>query len=142
MVMSHSYRHYRQVKIINNGRHSSPQVDGFEEIVCDGKRQVYRWNNPTELLQEDDSDFWGESLIDSDNNWFYTHESAPGIRYLNPHEVIIKNLTYPQKNRQHQIAKLSQIKTSILTGINKMKKLAKRIPLALNAAWKELSNEA
>ncbi|MDJ0730973.1 MAG: hypothetical protein QNJ33_13365 [Crocosphaera sp.] len=139
--MRHSYRHYRQVKIINNSRQTSPQIDGFEEIVCDGKRQVYYWNNPTDWYGWDDSDFLVSSLIDPDDDWFNTDELSPGVRYLNPNEVIIRDLTNFQTKRQHQNSKLSQIKTSIQKGINKIKKIAKRLPLALNVAWRELTSE-
>ncbi len=140
--MSHSYRHYRQVKIINNSQQSAPQIDSFEEIVCDGKRQVYRWNNQQERLRWDDGDFLISSVIDPDNNWLNTDELSPGVRYLNPHEVIIRDLSYPHRNKQPNNSKLSQVKTSIITAIKKIKKMAKRIPLALNAAWRELTNEA
>ncbi|MDJ0658097.1 MAG: hypothetical protein QNJ42_01260 [Crocosphaera sp.] len=139
--MSHSYRHYRQVKIIDNNQQSSPQIDGFEEIVCDGKRKIYYWNNPTNRFRGDESDFLISSVLDPDNNWFDTEELSSGIRYLNPHEVIIKDLTYPQRNQQHQNSKLSQIKTSIQKSITRIKKIGKRFPLALKAAWRELSKD-
>ncbi|MDJ0600539.1 MAG: hypothetical protein QNJ37_17060 [Crocosphaera sp.] len=138
--MSHSYRHYRQVKIIKNGQSSSPQIDGFEEIVYDGKRKVYYWNNPIDRSRWDEDDFLLSSVLDPDNDWLDTDELSEGIRYLNPHEVIIRDLTYPHRKKTYHSSKLSQIKTSIQKGITYIKKIAQRFPLALKAAWSELTN--
>ncbi|ACB50003.1 hypothetical protein cce_0652 [Crocosphaera subtropica ATCC 51142] len=139
--MSHSYRHYRQVKIINNGQQSSPKIDGFEEIVCDGKKQVYYWNEPTDRSRWDDSELSFSSLIDPDYNWLDIDEFFNGVRYLNPHEVIIRDLTYPQTTIKHQNSKLFQLKRSIQNGVNNLKKIAKRLPLAFRAAWRELTSD-
>ena len=139
--MSHSYRHYRQVTIINNGGQSSPKIDGFEEIVCDGKRQVHYWNNPKERSGWDDPDFLISSVLAPDDDWFETDELSTGVRYLNPHEVMIRDLTYPPRTKQHHNLQLSNIKTSIKKGINKRKKIVKRLPLAVNLAWRELTKD-
>ncbi len=130
--MSHSYRHYRQVKIINNAQQSSPQIDSFEEIVCDGKRQVYYWN---------DSDFLISSLIDSDSNRLDTDGFYSRVHYLNPEEVIIRDLTYPKTKIKQQNSKLSRLKTSIQRTVTNLKKIAQRLPLAFKAAWRELISD-
>ncbi len=139
--MSHSYRHYRQVKIINNGGKYSPKIDGFEEIVCDGKRQVHYWNNPQERSGWGDPYFLISSVLDSDDDWFETEQLSTGVRYLNPHEVIIRDLTDTPRKKQHQNSQLSNIKTSIKKGISKIQKIARRLPLALNVAWRELRKD-
>ncbi|MDJ0844400.1 hypothetical protein [Crocosphaera sp.] len=139
--MSHSYRYYRQVKIVNNSQQSSPQIDGFEKIVRDGKGQVYYWNYPRSSAKWDTDDWLVSAVIDPDNNWFDTEELSAGVRYLNPHEVIIRDLAYPQRKRQHQNSKISEIKTSIQKRITHVIKMAKRLPLAFKAAWRELTEE-
>lgn len=137
--MSNSYRHYRRVKIINNSCQDSPNIESFEEIVSNGKRQVYYWNNPKYKPKWDDSDFLLSSLIDLDNNWFNKDQLFVGFRYLNPDEVIVRDLSYHQRKRQQQNSRLSQLKKSIKEGISNIKKIAKRLPLALKAAWRELT---
>ena len=139
--MSHSYRHYRQVTIINNGGQSSPKIDGFEEIVCDGKRQVHYWNNPKERSGWDEPDFLISSVLDPDDDWFETEQLSTGVRYLNADEVIIRDLANPPRKKQHKNSQLSNIKTSIKKGISNIKKMARRLPLALNLAWRELTKD-
>ncbi|EAZ88180.1 hypothetical protein [Crocosphaera chwakensis] len=139
--MSHSYRHYRQVKVINNGRQFSPIIDSFEEIVFDEKRQVYYWNKLADIPKWNDSDFLISSFIDSDSNRVDADEFSPRVRYLNPHEVIMRDLTYPQTKRTQQNLKLSQLKTSIQKTVTHLKKVAQRLPLAFKAAWRELISD-
>ncbi len=139
--MSHSYHHYRQVKIIRNGQHSSPEIDGFEEIVCDGKRKVYYLNNQTDTSRWDDSDFLFSPLINQGNDWLETEEFSNHIRYLDTQNVLISNLTDTQTKVRHKERKLSQIKTSIQQWIKSIKKMTQRLPLALKAAWRELQSD-
>lgn len=131
--MNNSYRHYRQVKIMNNEKQFSPEIDSFEEIVYDGKRQVYYWNQPTDMSRWDEVDFLLSSLIDLDSNRV--------IRHLNPHEVIIEDLTYPQTKIKQPNSKLSRLKTSIQNTVTNLKKIARRLPLALKVAWRELRSD-
>ena len=139
--MSHSYHHYRQVKVIRNSRHSSPEIDGFEEIVCDGKRQVYYLNNQTGNSRWYNSDFLFSPLINQEHDWLGTGEFSHHIRYLDPQDVVISNLTDTQTKVRHKKRKLSQIKTSIQQWITNVKKMTKRLPLALKAAWRELQSD-
>ncbi|WP_198648697.1 hypothetical protein [Cyanothece sp. BG0011] len=137
--MSHSYRHYRQVQIINNTQDSSPQIDGFEEIVCDGKRQVYYWNKPTDRPRWDDSDFILSSLLDADSNGLDSERFSSRVRYLNPHEVVIRDLTYPQTKIKQQNSKFSQLKKSIQKRVNNFKKNSKAFTFSLQSGLERVN---
>ncbi len=133
--MRNFYRHYRQIQISQLGR-EKPSVKGYEEVWRNGQRQVRHWTDSDDMisLPEDGSeifDFWNSSPIEDDLLF-------PVTRHLKPIEVEVKEPVTRKLILGEELSKVKQFGTN---SWNKAKRIFRRLPLALKAAWREFKNE-
>ncbi|MEA5509020.1 hypothetical protein VB715_04515 [Crocosphaera sp. UHCC 0190] len=147
--MSHIYRHYHQIKIVNHDNNNHPKISGVEEIWCDGKKQVHYLSDQEVYAKLQDPDFPFYLLTDAGTGfeYFYPHQLTDWLetedlphrtRYINPNEVIIEVPSYPLKKSSNWRKKFLSLRQSIKQGVNKIKNMAQRLPNALKVAWQEL----
>jgi hypothetical protein len=145
--MKNLYRHYRQITVSSrNGE--KPEVEGYEEIWRNGKKEVHRWTDEDDLkrLPIDASelfDFWNDRWgefkfpaieLGENSEW---ESSVRSPRYINPMEVEVEE---PVVERKFILGEqLGKVKQFFTKGWRKIQRIGKRLPLAWKAAWRELN---
>lgn len=132
--MRNFYRHYRQIQISQRGR-EKPEVSGYEEVWHNGQRQVRYWSDDDEKISlpietSEISDFWNSSGIENDLLF-------PVTQHLKPIEVEVEEPVTRKLILREQLSKVKQFGTN---SWNKVKRVFRRLPLALKAAWRELKD--
>ncbi len=145
--MSHIYQYYRQIKISNHDGRRQPQVSGIEEIWSNDKKQVHYLNEnevysvlqeltfPFNFLAEGLTPFSAE--ISSD--WMERDFSSTQPRYLNPNQVIIRDLNSPSRKTATLTNQLSRMGKFVQEKLHQFNQRVKRLPDALRAAWETLN---
>jgi hypothetical protein len=136
--MTELFRHYYQVKITNQGNSQKPQVEGVEEVYCNGKKQVRHFNDLESLRSNEFEESWGElpSFFIDEVRDYLNFNQPRSYRYLNPEEVIIETDNHKKATRIGWGQQLSGFLSKIS---QKAKKWVKNLPLALKVAWQELN---
>jgi hypothetical protein len=145
--MSQVFRHYRQVKVVSQGNSRKPQVQGVEEIYCNGERQVRYWGDP-ETVSPLDGDWslfelthpaWRELPlfpVEASIDWINPEPSDRHLRYINPNEVVIKSKPTRRLASGELLKKIRQV---FVRGTQKIRKVVRNVPSALRLAWQELN---
>ena len=148
--MRQVFRHYRQISIINPRNSTKPQISGREEIWCDGHRQIRYWNDPDYLMLSSRENYplfdflnspWiGFDSVFIDEPWdgLESDDQRRSYRYINPDEVIIDPDSKPSKKSSgNQV--IVKFRQGLGKGIQKVKKMAQKLPSVLKSAWQELN---
>ena len=154
--MTRLYRQYRQVNFIQQGRLS--QVRGVEEVSINGQRQVLYFGDADWVkAQEDrllDSERYAgkelftdtliaDKLTDALFNWpfasnFLYPQSILGDRdNINAIPDNAVSAEMPMASAHPSL--LKNVQQGLRRGVARIRRAARKVPLALQAAWQELS---
>ncbi len=139
-----------QISMIKSKHSPQPKISGWEEIWCNGQRQIHHWNNQDSVMFSEIADNYSSDFLD--NPWIgfdhlcpdepvdsiETNYNKSSLRYINPNDVIIE----PHHNASHQflISKsITKVGKTISHGIEKLTKMAQKLPSVLTMAWRELN---
>lgn len=149
--MAHIYKYYRQINIDQGINQDKPQMSGFEEFYCDGKREVYNLNEQEILAKLKKSHSLLDFLLDSElprlGDWQTKYDFPPQLRswlesnpddYIHPQEFVVEVAAEPQEKSSwsQKIASSGQV---LQQGWRKLQKMFQRLPSALRVAWQELN---
>jgi hypothetical protein len=148
-LMSRVFRHYRQVRIVQNGTSAQPQVQAVETIYRDGKRQVRCWTGS----EQKDWEIWPEPIGSSVAPLVevFLNRDLPGFSepFPEPGKLFCPDRTprkidYEVVNPGSRAGKpgwdrqWQPLQSTWRQGTRKLQRMLGNIPAALKAAWLEL----
>lgn len=147
--MSPVFRRYRQVKVVRHSSDSHPQVQGFEEVNVNGKRQVRYFDDCSDAADSLWHTSWGwlnplwdealflpfEDLGKVDN--FSSGSRERGMpRSIHGQAVVVNSQTHQLQGWPKSL-KVAQKWLS--EKLHKLQKMGRNVPHALRAAWHTLN---
>jgi hypothetical protein len=149
-MMSPVFRRYRQVKVVRHSSDSHPQVQGFEEVNVNGKRQVRYFNDLSDAGVRRGNTSWGwlnplwdEALflpfeeLKSDNFSSDSPTFKHGMpRSINKQAVVVNDQSYQSQGGSKPFKLARQW---LREKLHKLQKMGRNVPHALRAAWHTLN---